>query len=85
MSHVWHWRSRLPERKGMPCRMLARGKMNSVLVEFADGQRVVTSRFAVRKRRQRSVLEMIRELRAAGLDAWDKIDDPVAYLREMRE
>jgi len=24
-------------RKGQPCRLLARGKMNSILVEFADG------------------------------------------------
>jgi hypothetical protein len=28
--------------------VLARGRMNSVLVEFADGYRVVTSRWAVR-------------------------------------
>lgn len=27
----------------------ARGRMNSVLVEFADGFRVITSRHAVRK------------------------------------
>lgn len=51
MTHVWFWRSRLPERKGQPCRILARGAMNSVLVEFADGVRVVTSRYAVRSRR----------------------------------
>lgn len=31
------------------CRVLARGTMNSVLVEFEDGERVVTSRNAVRK------------------------------------
>jgi len=49
MDHVWWWRARLPERKGQPCRVLARGAMNSVLVEFADGLRVVTSRYAVRK------------------------------------
>lgn len=47
--HVWFWRTRLPERKGQPCRVLARGAMNSVLVEFADGLRVVTSRYAVRR------------------------------------
>jgi hypothetical protein len=49
MTHVWHWRSRLPERKGQPCRVLARGAMNTVLVEFADGRRVFTSRFAVKR------------------------------------
>jgi hypothetical protein len=27
----------------------------------------------------------IKALREAGLDAWDKIDDPEAYLREMRK
>lgn len=49
LDHVWFWRSRLPERKGQSCRVVARGRMNSVLVEFADGFRVVTSRYAVRK------------------------------------
>lgn len=48
MSHVWYWRKRLPERKGQSCRILARGAMNSILVEFRDGYRVVTSRYAVR-------------------------------------
>lgn len=32
-----------------PCRVVARGGMNSVLVEFEDGRRVVTSRNALRK------------------------------------
>lgn len=48
-GHVWFWRKRLPERKGQPCRVLARGKLNSIMVEFADGLRVVTSRHAVRR------------------------------------
>lgn len=51
MTHVWYWRSKLPERKGEPCRVLVRGKMNSILVEFADGFQVVTSRYAVRRLR----------------------------------
>lgn len=46
---IWYWRARLPERKGQRCRVLARGRMNSVLVQFADGWKVVTSRYAVRK------------------------------------
>lgn len=46
---VWWWRVKLPERKGEPCRVLARGKMNSVLVEFRDGFKVITSRYAVRR------------------------------------
>jgi len=49
--YVWFWRERLPERKGQPCRVLARGKMNSALVEFPDGYRVITSRYAVRRRK----------------------------------
>lgn len=49
-THVWRWKSRLPERKGERCRVLARGKRNSCLVEFrSDGYKVVTSRWAVRK------------------------------------
>lgn len=46
-DHVWRWNARLPERKGQSCRVLARGRMNSVLVEFVDGARVITSRWAV--------------------------------------
>jgi hypothetical protein len=49
-DHIWFWKTHLPERKGRLCRVLARGRMNSILVEFEDGYRVVTSRFAVRKR-----------------------------------
>jgi len=49
-DHVWHWRSRLPERKGTACRVVARShRLGSVLVEFEDGFRVVTSRYAVRR------------------------------------
>ena len=47
--YIWFWLSRLPERKGQACRVLARGTMNSILVEFEDGWQVVTSRYAVRK------------------------------------
>lgn len=49
-DYLWWWRSKLPDRKGQPCRVLARGKMNSVLVEFSDGYRAITSRYAVRRR-----------------------------------
>jgi DNA (cytosine-5)-methyltransferase 1 len=37
------------ERKGSRCRIVARGAMNSCLIEFEDGFRVLTSRYAVRK------------------------------------
>jgi hypothetical protein len=47
--YIWFWRKRLPERKGQKCRILARGRLNSILVEFPDGYIVITSRYAVRK------------------------------------
>ena len=49
MTHYWRVRAKLPERFGQRCRVLARGKMNSCLVEFEDGWLVVTSRNFVRK------------------------------------
>lgn len=48
-DHIWFWKTRLPERKGQKCRVLARGKMNSIKVQFEDGTIVITSRYAVRK------------------------------------
>jgi hypothetical protein len=50
--YIWFWKSRLPERKGQTCAVIGRGKMNSILIEFPDGYRVVTSRYAVRKAKQ---------------------------------
>lgn len=52
--YVWSW-AKYPVdslRKGAPCRMLARGRMNSCLLEFEDGYRVVTSRNGLRKRKE---------------------------------
>lgn len=46
--YVWFWVAKLPERKGQRCRVVTRGGWNSVLVEFQDGFRVLTSRNAVR-------------------------------------
>lgn len=48
-THIWFWRALLPDRKGQPCRVTARGKMNSIRVEFPDGFKVITSRHAVRR------------------------------------
>lgn len=45
----WHWRARLPDRKGQVCRVVCRGAQNSALVEFADGFRAVVSRNALRR------------------------------------
>lgn len=50
--YLWFWKAKLPERKNQPCRILARGKLNSILVEFDDGYRVITSRYAVRLKKE---------------------------------
>lgn len=51
--YKWFWRKKLGERKDQPCRVLIRApRMNSILVEFEDGYKVVTSRYAVRLRAQ---------------------------------
>lgn len=42
-------KTRLPERFGQQCRVLAVGRLNAVLIEFEDGLRVVTSRYYVRR------------------------------------
>jgi hypothetical protein len=52
--YIWYWtekaRPALGDRKGERCRILARGSMNSALVEFAsDGFKTITSRNALRK------------------------------------
>src|SRR5262245_26857765 len=47
---IWRVRTRLPDRYRHRCRVVARSRrMNSALVEFADGYRVVTSRNYVRR------------------------------------
>lgn len=47
--YIWRVKTRYPERKGQLCRVLARGKMNSCLVEFEDGYKTITSRNYIRK------------------------------------
>lgn len=51
MTHYWRVRTTLPDRFGQPCRVLARGRMNSAQIEFEDGTRHIVSRWAVRRRR----------------------------------
>jgi hypothetical protein len=36
-AHYWRLRCRLPERNGAHCRVLARGSMGSIMIEFEDG------------------------------------------------
>lgn len=49
MTHYWRVRATLHERFGEPCRVTARGRMNSCQIEFADGTCHIVSRWAVRK------------------------------------
>lgn len=48
-DYVWRLRVNLGERHGQRCRVFARGRLNSIGVEFEDGYRVVASRYAVRR------------------------------------
>ena len=54
MTHVYTWgpRGNMPgamSRKGERCRLLARGAMNSAMVEFEDGYLAIISRNAIRR------------------------------------
>lgn len=53
--YYWRVRTRFPERKGSACRVLARGSLNSCLVEFEDGLKIVTSRNYLRIRKSNLV------------------------------
>lgn len=48
-THLWRLRCRLPERNGQLCRVLVRGKMGSILIEFADGVQYVVGWRSIRK------------------------------------
>jgi len=43
--YVYRWNRQ--DRKGQRCRLIARGKMNSICVEFGDGYRMITSGNAI--------------------------------------
>ena len=47
-QYGWGNNPRRAELKGRECRVLARGTKNSVLLEFTNGERVVSSRRALR-------------------------------------
>ena len=49
LLYCYRW-WRLPGRKGHACRVVKRGKMNTVLIEFSDNYRVTTSGNALGKR-----------------------------------
>lgn len=48
-DRYWRIRATLPERFGQRCRVLARGTMNSALIEFEDGGRHIVGRWSFRK------------------------------------
>lgn len=48
-DRFWRIRATLPERFGQRLRVLARGKLNSALVEFEDGTRHIVNRHSFRK------------------------------------
>lgn len=56
-KYIWRWgKSKwapfgypLAEYKGARCRVLARGKLNSCLLEFEDGFKTITSRNGLKK------------------------------------
>ena len=67
--YVWHWRAHPDElwmtqldRKGQRCRVLARGTMNSALIEFEDGFRSVVSRNGLRKAVYGELAQVLAEL-----------------------
>lgn len=47
MRYVYYWHR--CGRKGQRCNVLARGKLNSCLVEFEDGHKMITSRNSIRR------------------------------------
>jgi len=53
MKYIYRWGNNEKRKtlKGRYCDVLYRGKMNSCLVEFENGQREVISRNALRKTR----------------------------------
>jgi hypothetical protein len=49
VEYRWRIRKWHPERFGTVCQVLARGAMNSCLVKFEDGYKMITSRWYLRK------------------------------------
>lgn len=47
LPYLYRWNRQ--DRKGQPCAVTARGTMNSIRVEFADGYVMITSGNAIRR------------------------------------
>ena len=52
MTHTFYWgnNSKRETLKGRECKVLASAKMNSILIEFENGQRECVSRRSVRRK-----------------------------------
>uniref|UniRef100_A0A6M3XQF9 Uncharacterized protein n=1 Tax=viral metagenome TaxID=1070528 RepID=A0A6M3XQF9_9ZZZZ len=50
-GYVFSWgnNDKRKTMKGRKCRVIARGKKNSIMIEFEDGQREIVSRNSIRK------------------------------------
>lgn len=48
-TYAWGNNPRRALFKGMRCKLLASGKRNTVLIEFENGEKMTTSRRALRK------------------------------------
>lgn len=48
-THYWRLHARLPERYREPCIVTARGRMNSIEIQFTDGVKHIVSRNSVRR------------------------------------
>lgn len=49
LAYIYRWDRH--GRKGQPCAVPVRGTMNSCLVQFEDGYKMVTSRNAIMRRK----------------------------------
>lgn len=47
LPYIYRWDRQ--GRKGQPCELIARGKMNSIEIRFDDGYRMITSGNAIRR------------------------------------
>jgi len=65
-QYVWRIKTRLPERYMTLCHVLARGKMNTCLVEFDDGYRATTSRNYLMKLETLQKRELKRALQSVN-------------------
>jgi len=52
MTHTYRWgnNEKRATMKGRACRIVAKGKKGSVLIEFENGQREITSYRAIRRK-----------------------------------